>query len=224
MSIDACVEKIKSEKIQFDVLVNNAGISLVPEYRQAVTGYELTFQTNFLDPAYLTKCLLDYIVKVSCEPRVVFVNSCTYPKGHPTEISKEHLMPTKEDYGQFTSYFRSKYCITSHCLTMARKHPECHFVVCDPGTAATSIARDFGCLGWLQSTRFMKWLHPADRGAINIAFCAMAQETAKTGVIVYEEKEQEPTKEVVDKEEQDKVFQITEELMEEGKKHAQEKK
>ena len=107
---------------------------------------------------------------------------------------------------------------------MARKHPECHFVVCDPGTAATSIARDFGCLGWLQSTRFMKWLHPADRGAINIAFCAMAQETAKTGVIVYEEKEQEPTKEVVDKEEQDKVFQITEELMEEGKKHAQEKK
>ena len=52
----------------------------------------------------------------------------------------------------------------------------------------------------------------------------MAQETAKTGVIVYEEKEQEPTKEVVDKEEQDKVFQITEELMEEGKKHAQEKK
>ena len=70
----------------------------------------------------------------------------------------------------------------------------------------------------------MKWLHPADRGAINIAFCAMAQETAKTGVIVYEEKEQEPTKEVVDKEEQDKVFQITEELMEEGKKHALEKK
>ena len=191
-SIDACVEKIKKEKIHFDVLVNNAGISLVPEYRQANTGYELTFQTNFLGPAYLTECLLEYIVKESCEPRVVFVNSCTYPKGRPSEISKEHIMPTKEDYSNFGSYFRSKYCITSYCLTMARKHPECHFVVCDPGTAATSIARDFGCLGWLQSTRFMKWLHPADRGAINIAYCAMAEETAKTGVIVYEEKEQEP--------------------------------
>ena len=219
-SIDACVEKIKKEKIHFDVLVNNAGISLVPEYRQANTGYELTFQTNFLGPAYLTECLLEYIVKESCEPRVVFVNSCTYPKGRPSEISKEHIMPTKEDYSNFGSYFRSKYCITSYCLTMARKHPECHFVVCDPGTAATSIARDFGCLGWLQSTRFMKWLHPADRGAINIAYCAMAEETAKTGVIVYEEKEQEPIDAIKSEEEQDKIYAITHELFEEGKKRA----
>ena len=60
----------------------------------------------------------------------MFVNSCTYPKGRPSEISKEHIMPTKEDYSNFGSYFRSKYCITSYCLTMARKHPECHFVVC----------------------------------------------------------------------------------------------
>lgn len=216
----ACADKIIKEKIHFDVLVNNAGISCIPEYRECITGIESTFQTNFLGPAYFTELILDHLVKESSEPRVVFVNSYTYPKGRPEGTTKEAVVMTKENYHNFGSYFRSKYCLTSYALTMARKHPEAHFVVCDPGSAATSIAREFGCLGWFQQTRFCRWLHPADNGAINIAFCALSNTANRTGIIIFETKDQAPTPEVSNEEEQEKLFELAHQLIDDGVKLA----
>lgn len=159
-------------------------------------------------------------MKESSEPRVVFVNSYTYPKGRPEGTTKEAVVMTKENYHNFGSYFRSKYCLTSYALTMARKHPEAHFVVCDPGSAATSIAREFGCLGWFQQTRFCRWLHPADNGAINIAFCALSNTANRTGIIIFETKDQAPTPEVSNEEEQEKLFELAHQLIDDGVKLA----
>ena len=219
-SIKACADKIIKEKIHFDVLVNNAGISLVPEYREAITGFESTLQTNYLGSVQFTELLLEHLVKESSEPRVVFVNSNTYPKGRPANTTRDEVVIKKENYHNFGSYYRSKYLLTSYGLAMARKHPECHFVVCDPGTGATSIAREFGCLGWVQQTRFCRWIHPAEGGGIAIAFCALDKSCARTGIIVYDLKDQEPIPAIKSIEEQDQLFDLTHELLEEGIKRA----
>ena len=47
-SISDCVEAVKSQQLHINVLVNNAGVSMVHTYIESPTGVEKTCQTNYL--------------------------------------------------------------------------------------------------------------------------------------------------------------------------------
>ena len=143
-SIKACVEQIRLQDIHFNVLVNNAGISMVQTYTEASTGFELTCQTNYFGMVQLTELLVPLL---GDDPRVILVSSVTYPQGAPSVFDREHLCVDREHYGPFKSYFRSKYLLTSYSQYLTRHNPQLYVVVCDPGVAATSIARELGCIG-----------------------------------------------------------------------------
>lgn len=87
---------------RLDVLVNNAGIALVDEYRRQVSedGYELHFQVNYLAGYILTNMLLP-LLEASAPSRVVNVASAQRP------LDFEDLMFEKEYHG-FQAYLRSK--------------------------------------------------------------------------------------------------------------------
>lgn len=58
-SIKALVQRLKSAKVQINVLINNAAI--LPPAQKSLTseGLEVTFATNYLGPFYLTELLME---------------------------------------------------------------------------------------------------------------------------------------------------------------------
>ena len=57
-SINVCVQEIIAKDIHLHTLVNNAGVSMVPNYIEAKTGVEMTCQTNYMGVVQLTEKLL----------------------------------------------------------------------------------------------------------------------------------------------------------------------
>lgn len=166
-SIRSCIETIRSQGIRFNVLVNNAGVSLIPKYTEAPTGQELTCQTNYFGVVQLTESLIPFLED---DPRVIFVSSLTYKKGAPDVIDRTHLCIGQENFDQWNPYFRSKYLVTSYAQCLARRHPSLFVIACDPGIAATAIARQLGCIGTIFQWKiwqcfFPTWKVAARRGS-----------------------------------------------------------
>ena len=82
---------------------------------------------------------------------MINISSLTYVRGGLATVDKDHLAIRKEEYERFWSYYRSKYLVTSYTQYYARHHPDIFAVACDPGVAATNIARELGVIGWLYS-------------------------------------------------------------------------
>ena len=91
---------------------------------------------------------------------MINVSSLTYVKGRPAVIDAQHLPLQRSEYERFNAYYRSKYLVTSYTQYYARQHPRVFAVACDPGVAATNIARELGVIGWLYSRRFFQLFAP----------------------------------------------------------------
>ena len=59
------------------------------------------------------------------------------------QIDPNRLWVRRDEYKRFASYFRSKYIVTSYALYLSRHQPSLKTVICDPGVAATNIAREW---------------------------------------------------------------------------------
>ena len=175
-SITDCVDTIKSQQLHINVLVNNAGVSLIHTYTESPSGVEKTCQTNYLGLVQFTElltplleyhCSLHHQPRQEEDPRVINVSSLAYVKGRPTVIDAQHLPLQQSEYERFNAYYRSKYLVTSFTQYYARKHPHVLTIACDPGVAATNIARELGAIGWLFSRRFFQLFAPTWKVAIN---------------------------------------------------------
>lgn len=145
------------------MLVNNAGVCLIPHYTEASTGQELTCQTNYFGAVQLTESIIPYLED---NPRVIFVSSLTYNQGAPDQIDQTHLSISRENYDQWHPYFRSKYLVTSYAQYLARKNPSLFVIACDPGIAATAIARQWGCIGTIFQWKIWQLLFPTWKVAL----------------------------------------------------------
>ena len=61
-SIRRCVDEIQSKQLHIQVLVNNAGVSMVHTYTEAPTGVELTCQTNYIGVVELTDRMIPLLL------------------------------------------------------------------------------------------------------------------------------------------------------------------
>ena len=66
-SISDCVEAVKSQQLHINVLVNNAGVSMVHTYIVSPTGVEKTCQTNYLGLVQFTE-LMTPLLEYRCSP------------------------------------------------------------------------------------------------------------------------------------------------------------
>ena len=96
----------------------------------------------------------------------------TYPKSPVSIFDINHLFIDEAHYERFTAYYRSKYLLTSFALRLARVEPRIRCMICDPGVAATNIARELGCIGKLYTQSFFQWIVPPSKGACTIAFAS----------------------------------------------------
>lgn len=127
------------------------------------------------------------------------------------QIDANRLWVQKDEYKRFDSYFRSKYLVTSYALYLARHQPSLKTVICDPGVAATNIARELGWIGKLYALPFFQLFAPTAKGACTIAFAAGSGKVEKmeNGVMLKNCKRKELIRQIRDEDEQEAIHSVT---------------
>uniref|UniRef100_A0A8C6EDH3 Polyprenol dehydrogenase n=1 Tax=Moschus moschiferus TaxID=68415 RepID=A0A8C6EDH3_MOSMO len=142
-SIRQFVQTFKTKKLPLHVLVNNAGVMMVPQ-RTTDDGFEEHFGINYLGHFLLTNLLLDKL-RESGAPgrgaRVVTVSSATHYVG---ELNLDDLQ-SSASYSAHAAYAQSKLALvlfTYHlqALLAARGSPVTANVA-DPGVVDTDLYR-----------------------------------------------------------------------------------
>jgi len=150
-SVRKFAEEFKSKYTRLDILLNNAGIMMVP-YGKTIDGFENTVGTNHLGHFLLTGLLLD---RLSTTPgsRVVNVASNAHYAG---EMDFENLLFENEsEYSPMKAYSRSKLANLLFTYELQRRFQISGFDVialaAHPGISATSLANHlfFDQISWL---------------------------------------------------------------------------
>jgi NAD(P)-dependent dehydrogenase (short-subunit alcohol dehydrogenase family) len=149
-----------------DVLINNAGIGLVPLARTA-DGFESQLATNYLGPFVLTSLLLPHITD-----RVVMVSSQLHRRGH---AHLDDLNFEVRRYRTFAAYGDSKLYDALFALELQRRLTASgslvRSVIAHPGVAITNFAshrRELSVANRLMGFMF----NDADHGALPTLFAA----------------------------------------------------
>ncbi|KAM6141192.1 polyprenol dehydrogenase [Erethizon dorsatum] len=140
-SIRQFVQEFKMKRLPLHVLVNNAGVMMVPQ-RKTEDGFEEHFGLNYLGHFLLTNLLLDSL-KESGSPghssRVVTVSSATHYVG---ELNLEDLQ-SSTCYSPHAAYAQSKLALVvfSYHLQRLLHAQGCHVTanVVDPGVVNTDL-------------------------------------------------------------------------------------
>ena len=89
---------------RLDVLINNAGVMLLPEKTHTADGYEMTIGVNHLGHFLLTNLLLDKL-RASKPSRIVNVSSLAHEKG---KMDLTDLNYATKDWDSMGAYRQSK--------------------------------------------------------------------------------------------------------------------
>ncbi|XP_008566418.1 PREDICTED: dehydrogenase/reductase SDR family member on chromosome X [Galeopterus variegatus] len=192
-SIRQFVQKFRMKKIPLHVLVNNAGVMMVPQ-RKTRDGFEEHFGLNYLGHFLLTNLLLDTLKESGCpgrSARVVTVSSATHYVG---ELNMDDLQGS-HFYSPHGAYAQSKLALVlfSYHLQWLLVAEGSHVTanVVDPGVVNTDLYRHVfwgtrlfkKLLGWL----FFK---TPDEGAWTSIYAAVTPELEGIGGrYLYNEKE-----------------------------------
>lgn len=183
-SIRQFVQEFKMKNLGLHVLVNNAGVMMVPE-RKTEDGFEEHFGLNYLGHFLLTHLLLDSL-KASGRPgrsaRVVTVSSATHYVGR---LSLDDLQ-SSACYSAHEAYAQSKLALVlfSHCLHRLLQAQRCHVTanVVDPGVVDTELYRHV-FWGTRLVQRVLGWLlfKTPDEGAWTSVYAAVSPELEGLG-------------------------------------------
>ncbi|MCW2886679.1 MAG: short-chain dehydrogenase [Streptosporangiaceae bacterium] len=136
-SVRAFAEGVITDRVQVDVLINNAGI-MMPPRSLTKQGFELQFGTNHLGHFALTGLLLDSLAK-GRDPRVVTVSSSLHRRGsiHFDDLTGER------SYSPTGFYSQSKFANVLFGLELDRRlrasGSQVRSILAHPGYSATNL-------------------------------------------------------------------------------------
>ena len=113
-------------------LFNNAGV-ISRGYALTEEGFENSFAVNYFGPWLLTRLLAE---KMPEGGRIVNMVSLTC---RFVRIGTESLRPGRKDFSQLGTYARSKRALLSFSQELARRRPDLHVQVADPGIVASDM-------------------------------------------------------------------------------------
>ncbi len=143
-SVHQFVDEFKGKYDRLDVLVNNAGIMMVP-YGTTEDGFERQMGTNHLGHFALTGLLIDLLLKTP-HSRVVNVSS----NGHTSGVMDfdNLLFADGQDYSPMAAYGRSKLANLLFTYELQRRYEttgaDAIAVAAHPGSSSTNLANHFG--------------------------------------------------------------------------------
>jgi len=167
-SIRSFVVKFKQNYTQLDVLLNNAGIMMVP-YGLTKDGFEKQIGTNHLGHYALTGLLLD-MLKVTPKSRVVNVSSIAHKQG---VMNYDNLLyDNGVGYSPMKAYGRSKLSNLLFSYELQRYFEankiDCISVAAHPGVSDTNLFAH-AASKWVMALLkplFMFMVQPAAMGAL----------------------------------------------------------
>ncbi|KAM4794871.1 polyprenol dehydrogenase isoform 2-T2 [Rhinophrynus dorsalis] len=183
-SIRQCVQNFKAKDLDLHVLVNNAGVMLVPE-RKTVDGFEEHFGLNYLGHFLLTNLLLKIMKKsgsYNSNARVVTVSSATHYAG---ELNLDDLQ-SSNCYSAHGAYAQSKLALVMFTYHLQhRLIAEGSYVtanVVDPGVVNTDLYRNVCWVGrivkWMTAWLFFKTV---EEGAATSVYASLSPEIEGVG-------------------------------------------
>jgi NAD(P)-dependent dehydrogenase (short-subunit alcohol dehydrogenase family) len=159
---------------ELDLLVNNAGIMMIPQRGQTDDGFELQFGTNHLGHFALTGLLLERLGRAEAA-RVVTLSSLEHKAGHLDfdDLQSEH------GYGPRKAYRQSKLANATFGLELDRRlraaGSPIASVLAHPGYAATGLQSSAsGTMKALMAIGNRVLAQSAERGAVPTLYAATA--------------------------------------------------
>ncbi|KAM6341583.1 LOW QUALITY PROTEIN: polyprenol dehydrogenase [Podargus strigoides] len=191
-SIRQFVQRFRAKNCPLHVLVNNAGVMLVPE-RKTEDGFEEHFGLNYLGHFLLTNLLLDTLKQSgthSHNARIITVSSATH------YVGKLHLndLQSRCSYSPHGAYAQSKLALVlftyrlQHLLTANGSHVTANIV--DPGVVNTELYKHVFWVvkvaKWMTAWLFFK---TPEEGASTSIYAAVSPEMEGAGgCYLYNEK------------------------------------
>ncbi|MFF4813417.1 oxidoreductase [Kitasatospora sp. NPDC001309] len=172
-SVRAFAERLRSDGLRPDVLVNNAGV-LAPPRTLSAQGHELQFAANHLGHFALTGLLLDLLAG-GTDPRVVTVSSANHRQGrfHFDDLIGERGYSPMGRYNQ-SKLANAVFGRELHRRLTAAGSPV-RSLLAHPGYAATGIqAGSVGPVKLLFGRLLRPLAQTPDRGALPQLFAATA--------------------------------------------------
>ncbi|KAF6389890.1 dehydrogenase/reductase X-linked [Rhinolophus ferrumequinum] len=193
-SIQQFAQAFKKKKLPLHVLVNNAGVMMVPQRTMTVDGFEEHIGLNYLGHFLLTNLLLDALKdsgRPGCTARVVTVSSATHYVG---ELDLDDLH-SSSSYSPHAAYAQSKLALVlfSYHLQALLDAQGCPVTanVVDPGVVNTDLYRHVFWGTRLVKKIFGWWFFKTpDEGAWTSVYAAVTPELEGVGGrYLYNEKE-----------------------------------
>lgn len=182
-NIEEFADQVIADGRPVDLLLNNAGVMMLPERHETADGFEMQIGTNFFGPFALTVRLLPALLRAKA-PRVVTMSS-----GNQAPIDFDNLNWEK-DYSPVGAYGRSKLADLLLGQQLARIAAENNWNLLSlgahPGNAATSIFDNGVQLGGRQPLLLrVAWRltpqHSAEAGADPMLYAATAADVTQGG-------------------------------------------
>ncbi|XP_055689613.1 retinol dehydrogenase 14-like isoform X1 [Lutzomyia longipalpis] len=138
-SIRTFAANFKNEETRLDVLMNNAGVMMIPKCHTE-DGFEMQIGVNHMGHFLLTNLLLD-LLKKSAPSRIINVSSLAHSMG---QINKADLNSDKS-YNRISAYGQSKLANILFTRELARRLEGTKVTVnaLHPGVVNTELARHF---------------------------------------------------------------------------------
>ncbi|VVC94682.1 unnamed protein product [Leptidea sinapis] len=163
-------DKFNNTVDQLDILVNNAGCYTFKKYTTD-DGMDLTMQVNYLGPFFMTKLIMEKLLK-SPQCRIVNVTSGVYTKA---SVDFEDLSGNRTR-NFFFRYANSKLCVSLWTKALARHFPSnvSAFYV-HPGMVISNILLDRKSVGgrFIKATLF-RYYRNCFEGAQTTIHCCVA--------------------------------------------------
>jgi NAD(P)-dependent dehydrogenase (short-subunit alcohol dehydrogenase family) len=175
-------EALSSRYECLDVLVNNAGVVMVPSRQLTADGFELTFGTNHLGHFALTAALLP-LLRAAVAPRVVVVGSL----GHRVAKIDFDDLQARASYRKFRAYGQSKLANLLFMMELQRRSDAAGWgllsVGAHPGFARTDAIVRADDPGWKRAyMRLMSGLVPTAQSAARpIIYAAASPQVTPAG-------------------------------------------
>lgn len=207
--IRSVCKQIKSAHNKIDALINNAGV-LFKDNRKTNSGIDLHFQVNTIAPILVSQLLSSALRSSSARAKIVNVSSNAIFMTH--KIDPDKLVEAKKP-GIFGSYAQSKLAVSALTSFLAKKLAETNIdlYAIDPGGNRTQMVSGDA------APFFVRWLSflipPPSKGA-SLLSEPIINDTyfAESGSLVSSGKIKELPKGASDKELQERLFSLYQEI------------
>ncbi|CAG5041645.1 unnamed protein product [Parnassius apollo] len=222
-SIENFVEVIKAGFHKIDVLINNAGV-VVPLSQDEKTkeGFEIHFGVNHLGHFYLTNLLLDHLKRAS-PSRIVVVSSTLHERAKldfedlnlraEIEKAKQGRVSQRRNLGYCNSKLMNVYFVRALADRLRDSGIDVH--ACCPGFCYTNLFRK--SVRWyhyiLMAPVALLFMRSAKQGSETVVYCASDYSIEGRSGKFYRDCAEYNSKYPFNKEEEIKLWNITEELI-----------